>query len=53
MVRHHGLMRKVIKERMDVFGRRGRGRIGMIDKLKEGRYDLTKRRVEERVGWRS
>ena len=48
-----GLMKEVMKGKME--GKRGRGRkrIGMIDELmKNKKYGDLKRRAEDRQGWR-
>ena len=45
-------MKLVLEGRMEGKKPRGRTRIGMIDKLKEGSYVSMKRRAEDREKWK-
>lgn len=53
ILRGDGLLKDVIEGRMEGKRPRGRRRMGMIDDLKEGSYEVMKRRAEDRVSWRS
>ena len=53
VLRGNGLLKDVIKGRMLEKRPKGRKRIRVIDDLKDGSsYEVLKRRVEDRVGWR-
>ena len=53
IVRATGLLKEVIKGRIDGRGPKGRKRIGVISELKEDGYAIMKRRADNREIWQS
>ena len=52
-IRGEGLLKEVIKERMEGKRTRGRTQKGMLDKLKVSSYGDMKRRAEDREEWKN
>ena len=52
IIRHDGLLKQVIKSRMEGKRVRGRPKMGMLHELMERSYLDMKRRAEDREGWR-